>query len=221
MKKIILFILLLIPVTASAGGFEMCFHYGLGISHNYVKAVPGSVLGDIIYSDPTHFKDSDTHIDYGLSVGGYFLYYISDIAILAGVYYEDKPFKIKYSKQTASSDIEYRITPQFVTLPFGIRYYTDLLFFGAGGYFSNGFNESKAEEYQFGFEADFYVNIENDAGIYFEAGTHLPMTKSYGFDIFLRYEYGLRDVGSDHFSFSFINTRVLFINAGMFITYDF
>ena len=185
---------------------------GLGISTGSADVYSGATVGEAIAGDPSLFSNAEPRAELAVNFGADINYFLTNnLAFLFGFYYDKTPFKTVYPKNTASEDLETIINFTFFTIPVGIRYYSDLFFFGAGFYYGILLNDDAEVKYG-STSADVELqDTHNNFGIFADLGLSGGVNSFFGF---IRYKRGLVNVYTDEDMITNVKLIDITLNVG-------
>ena len=211
-----LFLLFLIATAAFAGNGSgmVVFHLGGGASSFDGTAMSGPDVGFYFFSDATLLHNPEMKPGEAYNAGFDFIYFFENLALLSGIIYEWKRFSLVYPKRTATTDLKYKTSAEFLTIPLGLRYYWNIFYFG-GGYF-HGLAICKGEiEVEGTYSVTYHEDLNDDYGIFFDAGINYPLFDTLGLDVYMRYEHGMSEIFHRNDIMMDIRTRALYLNMGI------
>ena len=180
---------------------------------------PGFSKGVLESDKKKNFDEAD--ISGSFSIGVYFNYYINNqVSIFYGLGDTNKP--VKYTNEISSSTFpynkqkkSYKSKNRYINLPFGMRFYGDILFYGIGIYYADKYIGKSGFEDDYGFFVDFGIRFDLDF-LREETEKNKTTSKDMKLLLFIRYEKGLADIYSGtNPDFGKIKNTALYFNIGI------
>lgn len=199
---------------ADNGSGMIVFHLGGGASSFHGTAMSGPDVGFYFFGDETLLYNPEMKPGEAYNVGFDFVYFFENLALLSGIIYEWKNFSLVYPRRTATTDLKYRTSAEFLTIPLGLRYYWNIFYFG-GGYF-HGLAICKGEiEIEGTYSVRYREELGDDYGIFLDAGINYPLIDVLGLDVYMRYEHGISEIFHRNDVMMDVTTRTLYLNMGI------
>lgn len=212
---VFLFLLFCNSLFALSAGNKIVYpSFGLGFSGGQVKAIDGQEMGILVGGDSTLYKNPSTELSFAYNLGVGLDYFMTNkLALSAGLYYENRPCLIVYEKNTANNDLEIEFDFSFLTIPIGLRYYCEMVFFGGGLYYGKLLSDDAT------MKADNTVDVQlddthDDIGFFIDFGFSHELSETANIIIFARYKRGLTYVYDDEDIVTDLKLVDLTINFG-------
>ena len=218
MNKFLLITILLLLSSPSLFAFnqgEAIFYptAGIGGSTASLEAASGEELGLYVDGDPTLWNNAKSEWRLAWNLGVAFDYFLNNnLALTSGLLYESRPFRVVYHKNTAEHDIVLDGNFTFFTIPLGLKYYTNVFYFGGGLYYSILLSNETETKYGSNTSKDDLEEAKDDFGVFADIGLNFNMSGDNNLLIFARYQQGLVKVYTEEDIITDIKLRAVTLN---------
>ncbi len=219
MRKLIITMALLViggpAFAAGPGEVRLIFSGGLGASGASYTAWTGRDVGVWMLGDPTLFNNGESEVQAAWNIGiGAGYYFNETLSLITGLYYDSKPLKFVYPRNTALNDLVFEVNAAFITVPVGLRVHLNAFFFGGGlyaGFLVNDDVDIKAGDVTI---ATGELDGNSEFGLFVDVGVDFSVSEKGSILVFARYEHGLSYYYNKEDIVTDIKTRSLQFNVG-------
>lgn len=201
--------------AAETGTVRFIFSGGIGASGASYTAWTGRDVGIFIAGDPTLFRDGESEVQTAWNIGiGADYFFNQTLSLTAGLYYDSKPLKFVYPRNTALNDLVFEANAAFITVPMGLRVHLNGFFFGGGlyaGFLVNDDVDIKAGDVTI---ATGELDGNSEFGLFVDVGVDFSVSEKGSILVFVRYEHGLSYYYNKEDIITDIKTRSLQLNVG-------